>query len=99
MAVSPCSKRIKDRFPRIARVLADGAYAGRLVDLWNRGRRRPSLCSISSGTKGTVRLFRSAWRWIVERTFAWLGNYRRLARDYEISPRTKNFSIWWAELD
>jgi transposase len=27
-------------------------------------------------------------QWIVERTFAWLGNYRRLARDYEINPRT-----------
>jgi len=24
-------------------------------------------------------------RWIVERTFAWLGNYRRLSKDYEIS--------------
>lgn len=23
------------------------------------------------------------WRWIVERTFGWLGRYRRLARDYE----------------
>jgi len=35
------------------------------------------------------RLFRSAIaRWIVERAFAWLGNYRRLARAYEISPRT-----------
>ncbi|WP_371264184.1 transposase [Nitrosomonas sp. Nm51] len=22
--------------------------------------------------------------WIVERTFAWLGNFRRLPRDYEI---------------
>ena len=26
-------------------------------------------------------------RWIVERTFAWLGNYRRLSKDYE--GRTK----------
>lgn len=25
-------------------------------------------------------------RWIVERTFAWLGNYRRLSEDYEILP-------------
>jgi len=25
-------------------------------------------------------------RWIVERTFAWLGRYRRLARDYEQIP-------------
>ena len=23
-------------------------------------------------------------RWVVERTFAWLGNYRRLSKDYEI---------------
>ncbi|EAR20736.1 transposase [Nitrococcus mobilis] len=25
-------------------------------------------------------------RWIGERTFAWLGNYRRLSKDYEILP-------------
>jgi putative transposase len=27
-------------------------------------------------------------RWIVERTFAWLGNFRRLSKDYEIRPRS-----------
>ncbi len=27
-------------------------------------------------------------RWIVERTFAWLGNYRRLSKDYEILKTT-----------
>ena len=25
-------------------------------------------------------------RWVVERFFAWLGNFRRLAKDYEILP-------------
>ena len=25
------------------------------------------------------------WRWIVERTFAWLNHYRRLSKDYEIT--------------
>jgi putative transposase len=25
-------------------------------------------------------------RWVVERTFAWLGRYRRLSRDYEHTP-------------
>ena len=27
-------------------------------------------------------------RWVVERTFAWLGNYRRLSKDYEILTHT-----------
>ena len=27
-------------------------------------------------------------RWIVERTFAWLGHYRRLSKDYEILTRS-----------
>ena len=25
-------------------------------------------------------------RWVVERTFAWLGRYRRLSKDYEHTP-------------
>jgi putative transposase len=28
------------------------------------------------------------WRWVVERTFAWLGRYRRKSRDYEKLPQT-----------
>jgi transposase len=27
-------------------------------------------------------------RWVVERTFAWLGRFRRLARDYELLAET-----------
>lgn len=31
-------------------------------------------------------------RWIVERTFAWLGNFRRLAKDFEIlTENAENF--------
>ena len=28
-------------------------------------------------------------RWVVERTFAWLGRYRRLSKDYEALPGTE----------
>ena len=35
-------------------------------------------------------------RWVVERTFAWLGQARRLAKDYERLPETGVAMILWA---
>ncbi len=32
-------------------------------------------------------------RWVVERTFAWLGRYRRLSKDYEYLPQTSKTMI------
>lgn len=34
----------------------------------------------------TRRLIEQPRRWVVERTFGWLMNHRRLARDYEALP-------------
>jgi transposase len=36
------------------------------------------------------------WRWIVERTFAWLGRYRRLSMDYEGSEESSASWIYIA---
>jgi transposase len=44
-------------------------------------------------TKGFVVLPR---RWVVERTFGWLGRFRRLARDYERLPETLAAWHWVA---
>ena len=79
-------KGLKDRFPRLARVWADGVYAGRLVE-WAE-KTAQFVLDIVCKPKGQIGFSVLPWRWIVERTFAWLGNYRRLARDYEINPRT-----------
>ena len=35
-------------------------------------------------------------RWVVERTFAWLGRYRRLSKDYEQLPETSEALIYAA---
>jgi putative transposase len=35
-------------------------------------------------------------RWVVERTFAWLGRYRRLSKDYEALPCTEEAWIYLA---
>ena len=35
-------------------------------------------------------------RWVVERTFAWLGRNRRLSKDYETCPKTSETWIYIA---
>ncbi len=40
-----------------------------------------------------------ARRWVVERTFAWLGNYRRLGKDYETLPASSETFIYLARGD
>ena len=72
------------RFGRLRLIWADGGYAGKLVEwvrgLRRRGRLRLEIVKRSDDAKGFVVLPR---RWVVERTFAWLGRWRRLSKDYE----------------
>lgn len=37
-------------------------------------------------------------RWVVERTFAWLGRYRRLSKDYERCPRSSEAMVYLASI-
>jgi putative transposase len=37
-------------------------------------------------------------RWVVERTFAWLGKYRRLSKEYEALPQVSEAFIYLASL-
>jgi putative transposase len=72
-------RRMRGRFPRLRLILADGGYAGALVQ-WVAKVCRWTLEIV----KHNAHEFRVLpFRWIVERTFAWLGRYRRLSRDYE----------------
>jgi putative transposase len=67
------------RYPRLTLIWADGGYAGELV-YWAALFGEWLLSIIKRTDKGFKVLPR---RWVVERTFAWLGQYRRLSKDYE----------------
>src|SRR3954453_7676963 len=86
------------RFRRLRVVWADGAYAGGVLDEWVRGLRgwgkvRLEIVRKPKGQRGFAVL---PWRWIVERTFAWLGRWRRLKADYEWLPETTEALIYIA---
>jgi len=73
--------KLKGKFPRLNLIGADGAYSGQLVDwVLQLGKWILEIVNRPQNQKGFVVLPR---RWVVERTFAWLGRYRRLSKDYE----------------
>jgi len=75
---------IVKRWPWLRHVFADGGYAGpKLKGALKRiGRFALEIVKRTDKAKGFEVLPR---RWVVERTFAWLGRCRRLARDFEKS--------------
>jgi transposase len=75
-------------------IWADGGYAGELVE-WVRSLRmyrklRLEIVKRTDDANGFIVLPR---RWVVERTFAWLGFHRRLSKDYEALPATSEAFI------
>ena len=71
-----------ERFPRLKLVWADGGFSGEdfIERIQDKCHLKVEIVKRSDDVKGFVLLPR---RWVVERTFAWLGNYRRLSKDYE----------------
>ncbi len=68
---------------RLERIRADGKDHDHHLNGWlvgSEARYEIEVVGRPAGSKGFVKLPR---RWVVERTFAWLGRYRRNSRDYE----------------
>lgn len=73
-----------EQVARLKEVRADGKYRNHRLDAYleeSKAGYRIVLVERPDGSTGWVRLPK---RWVVERTFAWLGRYRRNSRDYEV---------------
>jgi putative transposase len=95
---------LKKELPQLKLVWADGAYTnefrrwaeeerGWRVEVPYHRNRQLWRYGLEEKPRGFRVLPR---RWVVERTFAWLGQARRLAKDYERLPETAVAMIYWA---
>ena len=78
---------------RVKHIWADGGYTGALLG-WARKLWR---CTIEIVKRSELHTFKVLpRRWVVERTFGWLGRYRRLSRDYERQAKTGETMVYLA---
>ena len=85
-------EKMKGTLERLELLWADGGYAGKLVE-WTEENCDWSLEIVkrSDDQEGFVVLPR---RWVVERTFGWIGRYRRMSKDYEYEPASSEAMIF-----
>ena len=86
--------KLRDRLPRLRLIWADAGYAGRLVT-WVQVQTGWRL-AIVRRPRGRQRFEVLPRRWVVERTFGWLGRSRRLSKDYEALPASAEAWIYLA---
>ena len=98
------SKRLKP----IKKMWADSGYGGE--DLRQIAHSYGKDLEIVKRPAGKVRTYSDEWkvewvpvdrgfrllprRWVVERTFAWIGKYRRMSKDYEYNTRTSRAMVY-----
>ena len=73
-----------EAFPRLQAIFGDKKYHNLTFEAWfqehSNGQWHLEISSLPEGTKHFEPL---PIRWVVERTFAWIGRYRRNSKDYE----------------
>jgi len=91
-------KGLRRRFPWLEKLFADSGYAGEKLETALIGEAAPTLEIIKrpKDAKGFVLLPR---RWVVERSFAWLGRNRRLDKDHEQRIETARACLYIASVN
>ncbi len=98
------SKRLKS----VKKIWADSGYAGE--ELKKIAAKSGKDLEVVKRPAGRIRVYNEDWRaewipvergftilprrWVVERTFAWIGRYRRMSKDYEYKTKTSKAMIY-----
>lgn len=87
-----------DAWQRLERIWADSNYSGDL-EFWVEDTFEGVILDIVHKLPNQVGFVVLPKRWIVERTFAWLGRYRRLSKDYERLVENSAGMVYLASID
>jgi transposase len=88
--------KVVETFPTIQKIWADGAYQGDLIQLVKET--LDAVLEIVEREAGQKGFQVQPKRWVVERTFAWFGWYRRLSKDYERLIECSESTIYIASI-
>jgi putative transposase len=84
-------------FKRLSRLWADGGYRGEFGD-WVAKKFKKIMVDITLRSDDLKGFEVIPWRWVVERSLAWLGAYRRLSKDYEFFTDRSESMIYLASI-
>jgi putative transposase len=84
-----------NRYCRLKLIWADGGYTSIVEKVHKQFGWALEIVKRSDDVKGFKVL---PHRWVVERTFGWLGRYRRLARDYEHTTSSSESMVYIASI-
>ena len=72
---------------RLRKLWGDGGYRGEAIRTWVANQKKTHKIDLEVVAKQGSGFTVLKRRWVVERTLAWLMNFRRHARDYEVLTR------------
>ena len=92
-------KIAQDKYIRIEWIWADSKDHNDKLDAWLERHRPGWRIEIMSKPKDAPPGFAVILRrWVVERTFAWMGRNRRLSKDYEHTTTSSVATVWLANI-
>lgn len=80
-------------FPRLVTIFADQKYHNHALDAWMATHRPGWRIEVKARPEGITGFTPLEKRWVIERTNAWNGRYRRTSKDYERSVESSTAMI------
>jgi transposase len=86
-------KLTEEHRSRLKNIWADGKYRNHALNAWLVKTQAGYVIEVVGRPAGSVGFVEQPQRYTVERTFAWLGRYRRHSRDYEVFAESSEAMI------